>query len=1050
MANNTDLKAAVQAVIKANGNNEITGDLMQQVLLSIISSFGTGSSFIGVATPETVPINSDANIIYLASEPGVYSNFNGYSFNNGGLVAFNNKTGSWVGIPVLSFETKVTKEGKKGVSQNGVFYERKAFTTTSAIGVGSHERLRDAIKEVRLKGDWYGKLFTISTFVYNTTTNILSIVISNPLTENELITPTNTRLVAQGSISSPSLTDDFVVKLDPHASSSLGISAEIVVNLSQWIPLGDQNIGIYTAGYTYYDRRINPSKIIDLNGGFVEISDVKGKIDILKHNSPTEKNNKLDATVKEIGLQGYDSSKYQILGSVHYSTTNTTNDTINVVIQQTDTPSEKPTSGSLKRIVRGSALIPSDRSNVRVELSLNEVSEPKVSGYIILDLTKYFVDNTGAAQLIDYASYNERGINKNSIKQINSDLEYALSDKLSVFRNNTTFVSNKYVESYIKENIRFYFRDEDVKNYKLSLSYLVWTTNGTTGVRQLTIQIRRTTNDTDLLSTGSIAYSFNFQFPAGEEIKGVKSQNIYGQNGFPYNGVCEINFDKIKYDTKFSISNPPTATYLTNGIDYDNMKYLADKYFLNLKIEQVAENNGVLSVKNLYDAVSQGLTGKFYVNTKLYESIDTSPTTIAHYRPVEQKDIRLIEDYKAFFYYNKAKLRLFAIDVFNNYYWASDYAIIKSLPLDEITKTPISSGDFDSGVDKFDILIGTDYRRLDGGFQVVWTNVLLSMDTIYEVGLTFDNELLITGVKANRKCLIFTKDKQTAIKQTNFAGAGLADYFQLGEGVNFVYSWSYSQYGNTVIISDYDSGVAGIRGTTGGQKCYVSQDGGTTFAKVFEGGDWGNIINASNITSFNKDSFHIHGCYFDPDYQRIYLCTGDGAVSYDNTSFFYSDDFGATWTHKRCNVLNTGANTQMVSFYGFKDSILLASDASNVNGVTRINKTGKADPLVHEIAYNELSGQLYYWGRNNWKFDSNSPLLMTFGKDAVYTNNTSYKSFVLATFDGHYFQKVWIDESGISWGTNHTVSDGKGNVFISMYSPATASEHLKTIILKIK
>lgn len=69
------LKAAIQAFIKQNGNNEITGPILQQALLSMINSLGDGYQFKGVATPATNPGTPDQNVFYIASEVGTYSNF---------------------------------------------------------------------------------------------------------------------------------------------------------------------------------------------------------------------------------------------------------------------------------------------------------------------------------------------------------------------------------------------------------------------------------------------------------------------------------------------------------------------------------------------------------------------------------------------------------------------------------------------------------------------------------------------------------------------------------------------------------------------------------------------------------------------------------------------------------------------------------------------------------------------------------------------------------------------------------------------------------------
>ena len=76
MANYNNLKTAIQAVIKANGNQEITGDILQNALLSTINSLGEGYQFIGVATPATNPGTPDAKLFYIPVEPGIYTNFN--------------------------------------------------------------------------------------------------------------------------------------------------------------------------------------------------------------------------------------------------------------------------------------------------------------------------------------------------------------------------------------------------------------------------------------------------------------------------------------------------------------------------------------------------------------------------------------------------------------------------------------------------------------------------------------------------------------------------------------------------------------------------------------------------------------------------------------------------------------------------------------------------------------------------------------------------------------------------------------------------------------
>ena len=95
MSNYTNLKNAIQSVIKANGNNEITGPILQSELLSMIITLGAGYQYMGVAQPSTNPGTPDARVMYLAYLPGTYVNF-------GGLTV--------TGFCVLKYDTSWTKE----------------------------------------------------------------------------------------------------------------------------------------------------------------------------------------------------------------------------------------------------------------------------------------------------------------------------------------------------------------------------------------------------------------------------------------------------------------------------------------------------------------------------------------------------------------------------------------------------------------------------------------------------------------------------------------------------------------------------------------------------------------------------------------------------------------------------------------------------------------------------------------------------------------------------------------------------------------------------
>jgi hypothetical protein len=101
MANWSTLKASVASIIKTNGNQEITGQLLQNVLDSIISNVGQNSSFKGFAVPATAPGTPDGPCFYLANTPGLYANFGGVEIKRNSLNVLSYTNGSWSRLNVF-------------------------------------------------------------------------------------------------------------------------------------------------------------------------------------------------------------------------------------------------------------------------------------------------------------------------------------------------------------------------------------------------------------------------------------------------------------------------------------------------------------------------------------------------------------------------------------------------------------------------------------------------------------------------------------------------------------------------------------------------------------------------------------------------------------------------------------------------------------------------------------------------------------------------------------------------------------------------------------
>lgn len=87
MSNYNSLKATIDANIKTNGNQEITGAVLNYVLNEVVTILGDGYQFKGIATTSTNPGTPDARVLYLAGA-GTYTHFGQPTIQPGNLGVF--------------------------------------------------------------------------------------------------------------------------------------------------------------------------------------------------------------------------------------------------------------------------------------------------------------------------------------------------------------------------------------------------------------------------------------------------------------------------------------------------------------------------------------------------------------------------------------------------------------------------------------------------------------------------------------------------------------------------------------------------------------------------------------------------------------------------------------------------------------------------------------------------------------------------------------------------------------------------------------------------
>ena len=120
MSNYQNLKNEITRAIKDNGNQEITGSLLQEKLLEMVDSLGKDYKFRGVATPDGQPITDDTNVFYVANTVGTYPYYGGLAVADG-EIAFLTYNGSWTKV---ALEDVARKSEVEGLKNNIIQYEQ--------------------------------------------------------------------------------------------------------------------------------------------------------------------------------------------------------------------------------------------------------------------------------------------------------------------------------------------------------------------------------------------------------------------------------------------------------------------------------------------------------------------------------------------------------------------------------------------------------------------------------------------------------------------------------------------------------------------------------------------------------------------------------------------------------------------------------------------------------------------------------------------------------------------------------------------------------------
>lgn len=126
---------AIIAVIRTNGNSEITGQLLQDSLIAIINNVGANYGLLGVAIPTTDPGTYGGDIAYFATTPGVYENMGNVEIEATGLYLILRTGENWTLQNLFPFNVDEINEAiRKSLNPSGLTtYLANNYTTAALV-----------------------------------------------------------------------------------------------------------------------------------------------------------------------------------------------------------------------------------------------------------------------------------------------------------------------------------------------------------------------------------------------------------------------------------------------------------------------------------------------------------------------------------------------------------------------------------------------------------------------------------------------------------------------------------------------------------------------------------------------------------------------------------------------------------------------------------------------------------------------------------------------------------------------------------------------------
>lgn len=143
MSNYNSLKTIIDANIKQNGNQEITGQILNSVLNAIVTTLGVGYQFAGVATIATKPGSPDAKVFYIANGKGTYTNFSGIEVTEDDVVVLYWDS-SWHKVSTgIASQAKLSELESEFATKQDIIPDLDTIRAGAALGASSLQKETD-------------------------------------------------------------------------------------------------------------------------------------------------------------------------------------------------------------------------------------------------------------------------------------------------------------------------------------------------------------------------------------------------------------------------------------------------------------------------------------------------------------------------------------------------------------------------------------------------------------------------------------------------------------------------------------------------------------------------------------------------------------------------------------------------------------------------------------------------------------------------------------------------------------------------------------------